>query len=303
MSSEQKLLNVLIEYNLDYSEYGANIGSKCIGLQCPRCLDNAYHAAVFRETPHTCTCWRCGYGISLSQFIYESQGGNLTDIKTKVKFLLYGRKAIQKPVEEVLKPAVIEKDVQLPSGILPIAEAKSSLLVASFCKTREMGVEMFIERDFYVCFSGNYEGRLIIPIIHKGKLISYQSRDMTGLSHLRYKTCPDTKLNNTLFNIDSIKDIMIITEGVFDALRVGKEAVATFGTSITEHQLQLILELNPARVVFAWDSDAYLKARKAAKQLKPFLERVDVIKFPRGLDPDEYGIKYGTKKLRELLGI
>ena len=90
---------------------------------------------------------------------------------------------------------------------------------------------------------------------------------------------------------------MILTEGVFDCWRVGEDAVATFGTHITEEQKKLIHRKNLKELIFAWDGDAYWKARKIAQQFTCSLEKVRIVLFNKEEDPDSYGKEFSSESL------
>jgi DNA primase len=128
--------------------------------------------------------------------------------------------------------------------------------------------------------------RLIIPVYLNGEFVSFQGADLTGKADLKYKAGTDN-IKSLLYNYDGIEDVMVVTEGVLDAWRVGDNAVCSFGTSITDDQKQLIINKNLKHLVFMWDSDAYWYAKKEAEYFRPFVDIVDVIKLPPDADPDE----------------
>jgi len=82
---------------------------------------------------------------------------------------------------------------------------------------------------------------------------------------------------------------MIVTEGILDAWRVGKDAVCSFGTHITDTQRDLILSKKPKVLIFCWDGDAWVKGRKEANFFRPFIDKVYSVIMPKDEDPDSFG--------------
>ena len=86
------------------------------------------------------------------------------------------------------------------------------------------------------------KNRIIIPIKNAaGELSSWQGRDITGKSKVRYLFPRSFRGARELYNIDAIRvspAYLIVSEGVFDAFgwyRAGiKNVVATFGKKISD---------------------------------------------------------------------
>ena len=91
-----------------------------------------------------------------------------------------------------------------------------------------------------------------------------------------------------LFNYDRAKHCKTIriVEGVLDAIHVGRSAVATFGTNLSQYQLEMLMRTSAREVVIMWDPDANDKAMRLADRLAD-LWTIRVVKLPDGKDPDE----------------
>jgi DNA primase len=108
------------------------------------------------------------------------------------------------------------------------------------------------------------KGRVIIPIYGlDGTLASWQGRDITGKSKLKYLFPPGFKGAEYLFNAQSIPhnpDYLLVVEGVMDVigwwLAGVKNVVATFGKKVSVEQMEMIRAIKPKSVFIAWDSDA-----------------------------------------------
>lgn len=137
-----------------------------------------------------------------------------------------------------------------------------------------------------------FGGRIIIPIHDRlGRLVSFQGRDITGESQLRYKGCPielsPVHYKRTLYGHGQTRpDMVVVVEGIFGQWRLGRGSVATYGTDITRHQLRLLSEW--PRILFAYDSEpeAQRKAEKHAKELVAMGREAEVIDLELGPDRD-----------------
>ncbi len=85
-----------------------------------------------------------------------------------------------------------------------------------------------------------------MPIQLDGSIVSWQARDITGKSNLKYISPPkDSVLKRTFYGIDFVQkgSTVIIVESIFDAWRLGKGVgIACFGTSWTEAQVWRIVQ-------------------------------------------------------------
>jgi DNA primase len=62
---------------------------------------------------------------------------------------------------------------------------------------------------------------------------------------------------------------VVLVEGVTDVWRLGRDAVATFGKTLSVRQTQQMVALFEARpIVVAYDADASEQSRKACSQLR-----------------------------------
>jgi len=125
----------------------------------------------------------------------------------------------------------------------------------------------------------NTTGSLIFPFYVNGVLAGWQARllynpdkltpeecgamgfprdeDGDYLKPPKYFTCPGLERSRALFNFDWARksDVVVLCEGVFDAMAVGRCAVATLGKKLPEQQLQVVKSLWGV-VVILLDPDA-----------------------------------------------
>jgi DNA primase len=105
--------------------------------------------------------------------------------------------------------------------------------------------------------------RVIIPVYDRaGNCFSWQGRDITGRSKIKYLIQPGFKAAEHLYNIQMIEKgkPVIVVEGVMDAwgwIKAGfTNVVATWGKKISLQQLVTLCSLQPGTVYMAWDGDA-----------------------------------------------
>lgn len=174
--------------------------------------------------------------------------------------------------------------------------------------------------DLRYCLRGPFGGRLIIPIYHKEKLVSWTARDVTGKSTLRYRTlgtdaenCAKTGYGPALSNLADVvyngdratrralsgkARTLVVCEGPFDAIKVdwlgrsvGVSAVALFGSTKRAQVLELlsIVEQGYESVVVALDADALKNAIHLVDMLRGLLNcSVRRLALPDGVkDPGD----------------
>lgn len=163
--------------------------------------------------------------------------------------------------------------------------------------------------DYYIFRSSSndyfYNNRIIIPIFdEKNVTKGFCARTILEDVKKRYYNSKGTKFSRLLFNYINIAnndyDFVVIVEGIFDALRLHKYALATFGKKLSEYQIEAILKLNKRKVILMYDSDAEQELYKYAKELTNVFEKVYIFKVPDE-DPDFYFKNYTEKQKLKVL--
>jgi len=310
-SMKGQILEVLNYFDIPFWTEGKNVSIGSVNVKCPFCVENgkgedpSNHCGIFYDSA-LFHCWRCGKKGHLKKLlskltglpedrcgeIFESGTIYKFDAVDRIKEIFNGSDGSSSNVAEV-------GEIELPDHFVKITNDLDYPILFDFLRRRKISVDTVIEHGCGVCRIGQYMGRMIVPVYYCGKLVSFQGVDLTG-SKVKYKAAKN-KINDFLYNYDKVGKKIIITEGILDAWRVGKDAVATFGTHITESQRKLILEKEPEVLVFCWDSDAYWIARKEADFFAPFVDTIAVVSFPAGHDPDSYGRDFGKNALMSLI--
>ena len=156
-----------------------------------------------------------------------------------------------------------------------------------------------------------FRDRIIFPIRDiRGRTIAFGGRVLDN-SKPKYLNSPETKLfykSNTLYGIYEARqacrslDRVLVVEGYMDVVALAQYgidfAVATLGTSLTSHHLDL-LSRQTEQVIVCFDGDPAGKtaAKRALDTVLPFLTDEFSIQFlflPDGQDPDSLVRNEGT---------
>jgi len=256
-----------------------------LNTRCPFCGDTGLHLGS-APTSLYFHCWRCGWHPAietLSQLTHQSPK-EVGQILAHYH-LQFG--VIAKSKQE--EPQVSIQPFKFPNPTSPLgAREKHYLSNRGFDPDK-------IERQWQIFATGpislldniNYKQRILIPIHWDLKTVSFQARDITGKSELRYIACPKPREiihhKNIVYGDQSywaISRVGIVVEGVTDVWKLGPAACATFGI---EYKMEQVLAIANAMdrifVIFDNEIQAQKQARKLAAQLKGlgkevFIERI-----------------------------
>jgi hypothetical protein len=157
-----------------------------------------------------------------------------------------------------------------------------------YAARRHLTPELVREYRIGFCRSGRYAGRLIVPVICEGQLVSFVARAISDTEQ-KIMTPPGNQQSQYLFNLDRARqhDRVVVVEGVFDCLVLPESAVASLGKRLTDAQALLLVRSGFKRVSIAWDADAVREAEEAAGRLAAFVD-ARVVALDQG-DPSELG--------------
>lgn len=122
-----------------------------------------------------------------------------------------------------------------------------------------------------------YRGRLLFPVRNAdGVPASWLTRTICSDITPRYLTAPPEReaepIKSLLYGEQFISpfETIIVCEGVFDALRIGRNAVATFGKSLTKAQMRRVAQYQRRIICFDSEPDTQCQAVALAKNLSVF---------------------------------
>lgn len=170
-------------------------------------------------------------------------------------------------------------------------------------------------------FLDRFSNRIIFPIHNeRGNPIGFSGRvfgeENSDYPTAKYLNTPETSLfykSDIIYNFDKAKaairrdDEAILFEGYMDVISAWqagvKNGIASMGTSVTESQIKKIDRFTD-QIVLAFDGDdAGFDAihRSAGHLMEKTHFNIEIVTFPKGLDPDDYIQKQGDKAFREFL--
>lgn len=230
----------LEDFNIPLDTEGKNCSPGYVNIKCPFCNDQSNHGG-FNIEEEFYTCWKCKTRYSLNSVVKELL--NISLPQTKDIINEYTNKYI--PIINTKKIITPPTKITLPKG----AKKPLSKRHKNYLKKRNFDPYK-IEKEFNLYSTdviGDYCLRIIAPIYYNKRLVSYQTRDITGKQKLRYKACKKTDEiifhKNILYNQDNCNKKAIIVEGITDVWRFGRGSCATFGIGWRQSQLLEMIKL------------------------------------------------------------
>lgn len=286
--------DLLDQHDVPYQTSGKYCRPGWCQLQCPFCgggSDPMKPYLGFNMARGYANCWNCGpkrADILVSKLL----GVNLAHARKLLKGIHRGA------VEEV----EVRGRLRAPNGIDEIAFRSAHwhyLKGRGFHPPdlfRLWGVEG-IGKD-----GGRWRWRLFIPIHLNGKVVSWTTRGLTE-DEPRWLAAPANREmanhHDLLLGADYVRHTAIITEGPFDAFRIGPGAVCCFGTGISPAQVQRASVWPVRYVCFDPEPAAQRRAKELVDALAPFPGETYNIVLDSG-DPAEATGKE-IRQLRSLL--
>jgi hypothetical protein len=240
-----------------------------VNTACPYCSGNPGYHLGFSLSGNYYYCWRCGYHYlyqTLSQLLHTTEDEARTIVQQ------YGGVAYTQREPPV---HIRRKAHRLPTDTYPMTDQHKKYL-----KKRGFDPER-LEREWMLLGTGpaaqldgiDFKHRVLAPVIWQGEQVSFQCRDITGKSRLKYLTCPrDRELKHhkhILYGNYNGQTTGIIVEGITDVWRLGTAAFATFGIEYTQQQMRLISKLfKRTFIIFDPDPQALKQAEKLTSELK-----------------------------------
>ena len=218
-----------------------------INIPCPFCEGNpGYHLGYNTDSDYW-NCHRCGWHSI--EHVIQALLNTSWDVAVKTAKTYGSRPSLWKASEAVTKRTL----VKLPTGTESMQKAHKQYLIDRNFDPDKLEEEWDLKGTGFI---GPYKFRIIAPIYHKGVLVSYQGRDITNRSKLKYKACraeneaiPHKHLLYGLNN--AVGHSAVVVEGITDVWRLGRGAVATFGLEWSIEQA-ILLKTYP-RVFIMYD--------------------------------------------------
>lgn len=250
--------------------------------QCFFCGDSGRNALSLIRRLEDCDTFKA------LELIHKFQKGNepLIDLRRLVEERLIG---------EVEVWSDEKNRVPLPDEFIPVQLGWKWKDLPRYFRERGIGPKKAHRYGLGWCEDGYFKDRMVVPVMSDGEVQFFVARYMKakppkGVKKTLYPK--GAKPGRFLFNYDRAKfcETIRIVEGALDAIHVGKSAVASFGTTLSQYQLELLMRTAAKEIVIMWDRDAIDKAKALADRLAD-LWKVRVVELPDARDPDEHSLE------------
>ena len=136
------------------------------------------------------------------------------------------------------------------------------------------------------CTTGIAKQRVVVPVYDGETLATWRARDWTNTHPIKY-TSPKGSHLHTLFNLEraAATGVVVIVEGVLDALRLPEYAAALCGKSLSRFQQAALFRAQPHHAYLWLDGEAEREAATVGRQLAGVVPAITVVRTPRGADP------------------
>ena len=271
------------------SRFGSvKITSGCNGpeflTRCPFCgKDEKLSVNPLKRVYH---CWHCDNSGTLT---------TLLGVNVAVTGVTPKNDEVKKEQKTIYPPSFD------PSQIVPLTGLSEYNPAIAYLKGRGFDPEE-LDRDFAFryCAKGRWfpnvpfdaSNTLVIPIYSDNNFIGWQARLLFNPKETsddvlvamgytarkengelkrppKYLTSPGLNKKEILYNVDWAKkyDTVVVTEGVFDCIRVGRQGVATLGKLVSDYQKKMFISLWKT-VVLLLDPDAEDAQTSLANELR-----------------------------------
>ncbi len=294
MSQPTSVLELLGDHGLDPVRVASG---RELAVSCPLCGDQSRRMYVnattaqwicFKCEERGGIYWLCRKVLDLDHFEAMHVLDAMPDTHTPD---YHARTTTFKLTERRVAEVTQESPVKLPDEYLPLTmpTAPGERPFWTYLLSRGVLGREVRDNEIGFCLTGFYKWRVIVPVRSAGVLWTFVARAIGDMvpKVLHPMGAQPTR---ALFGIDRLQTTgtAIITEGVFDAIKVGDSAVATLGTNVTPHQRDLLRGKGVKRVIFLFDGDeagrtGYL--RHAESMLAAGFA-VKAAFLEEGLDPD-----------------
>ena len=298
----------LRDYNIDHSTRSSHSTRGWVNIECPLCRGNpGYHGGFVVDDPRFdegYRCWRCGWHWIPKVIAALLKIDTIDAIKLAKKYGLSDKR--ERSRENRTKRRRKSPDSAIGfDAFLPLDRLCVRYLEQRGFDARKLESEWGLRS---APITSPYCYRVIAPIYLDGVLISYQGRDITGKSKMKYKAClrehEAYPHQHSLYGIDKAKGKTgLILEGITDVWRIGPPAVGTFGIDWTIPQAGLFAsKFDSYFILYDNDPQAVEQAYALARRLNHYGLTGEIITLDDYQDPGEM-TKKDVLELRRILGI
>ena len=236
-------------------------------FKCPFCNHRKYKLSI-NVNKNVYKCWTCNTrGRSCRRIVRRfgtvSQLQIWDQVSDEIDLTAFA---------DLFNTESIEPEIalDLPNDFISLAKNKTPAtgrMAMTYLQKRGLTESDILKWKIGYCFSGEYEGRVIVPSFNEDGNLNYFIARNYGGEYQKYKNPKASK--NIIFNelyIDWNTDLVLV-EGVFDAIRAGNAAPILGSTLRAESKLLRKIVQNDTPIYIAMDPDAADKERKIIQML------------------------------------
>ena len=289
-----ELKEFLEDHGIEYWTSGKNVVNGWINIQCIFCDDDSNHLGVHRKSLKV-SCWRCG-NHNIINLIKELSGTTYNEAISIKKSLSLGATdyGFGPPYAEDDASSLLSAHVRLPQESRKYFPEKhiEYLRYRGFTDPEKI-IRKYKLRSVYT--TGKYKFRIIIPIMLNKKIVSFTSRDITGLQDPKYKhASPEESaidVKRIIYNYDTVTtgSDAILVEGPIDVWKLGDKTISLLGIHHTEEQILSIKNKKIRNLFILFDNDkaGVAGAKRMAGIISPLVKSVEIVTFNTIKDPGE----------------
>lgn len=232
-------------------------------------------------------CWVCGTrGKTIKSLLRRLK----VERNLATEILQYIRKGETFDYEDI-------KIVELPKEFQPLSKSSSTSVIANKIKkylyNRGLTDQDFIKYNIGYCLKGEYHGRVIIPSYNEDGVLNYfVGRSFEG-SYLKYKNPPVSRDIISFENLINWNQPVILTEGVFDAMAIKRNAIPILGKNISKSLMKKLILNKVKDIYIALDRDAFKAALSHCEKFLSMGKRVFLVDM-QDKDPSDMGFENFT---------
>ena len=289
---------------IDYHLAGEkNVSRGWVNIQCPfpYCGDPSWHCGINLES-EMYNCFHCRKKGHISELIAHLENCSISQARSLLNSLFYPSNPNQARLSTpTLYPCINKLKIPLNlSNSFPNSYLDSLI-------DKGFDPDFLIQKYQLKALPnfGQYKFGIFIPYFFKQQMVTFMARNITG----QYKKCRNEDsiipVNQTMYNIDSVKDRILIVEGPTDVWNIGDGAVATSTINYTMEQVILLNKkvyegVKAIFIMYDAEEFAIAKAKELASRLS--CEHVEVLELSSPSDPGNM-TQGEVRHLRKQLGL
>jgi len=265
------------------------------GSVVKNCGDPSNHLGVHLQT-NAVSCFRCGKH-SLVKLVMSIDRVGFEEAKAIIAKYGGGRLfSFQR--QEIPKDRPAKVVLPGKQELLPIHK--------QYLESRNFDAEKMYKKYQFTCVGpvGDYKLRICVPFFAGKKIVTFQSRDITGMSDIPYLPQPSNEaiipVKQTLYNIQTCKDTILVVEGVLDVWRIGDGCVSTSGIQFTSTQAKLLTSFKRVFILFDTEQKAQEQANDLGNKISAHTF-VEILQLDKG-DPGDLSPSDAKSLRREVFG-